>query len=121
MKKKVKVSEMTIEQVIKLPLFVKNAENELKSISKERKMAYQNLKQDFKLKSHPIDFLQENGYLEVGKFILSYAKILDKKENYLTSQKRKFVLSVGNNIFTKTVQSLIDDEKKRDNRNRDGK
>jgi len=109
-----KISEMTIEEVLKLPLFFKNVEIELNGIWQEREKASLSLKPHERLKSHPIDFLKQNGYWEADQFILSYAKILSREETRLSSNKRNFMLSVGNNIFTKTVQSLIDEEK-RDN------
>jgi len=111
------VSEMTIEEVIKLPLFFKNVEIELNGIWQERKKASLSLKPHQRLKAHPIDFLKQNGYWKTDQFILTYAKILSKEETRLSSNKRNFTLSVGNDIFTKTVKYLIDEEK-RDNSNR---
>lgn len=111
------VAEMSISDVIQMPLFFQNAKTTLATVwsdrTKARKKAHSN---NQVLKSHPIDKLHADGELEPGQFIVEYANVLEKQSKY-PRQTRDFILGVGNAIFNKTMQTLLEDEKKRDNSN----
>lgn len=108
---------MSISDVIQMPLFFQNAKTTLATVwsdrTKSRKKAHSN---NQLLKSHPIDKLHADGELEPGQFIVEYANVLEKQSKY-PRQTRDFILGVGNAIFNKTMQTLLEDEKTRDNSN----
>lgn len=112
------VSEMSISDVLRMPLYYQNAKKELADIWNQREAARVTAgRNQQRLKAHPIDHLQAAGILEPGKFIVTYANVLNKESTGLSRAKRDFILGIGNGIFNKTVQTLLDDEKKRDNSN----
>ena len=117
-KKIKKIKNMTIADVLKLPLFFENAEKEISNIWKKRESARTLLNGDERLSSHPIDDLKKDGFLETGEFIVTYANILEKKETRLSRVKRDFIFAYGTEAYKKTVQKLLDDEKARDNSDR---
>lgn len=110
-KKNKLVSEMTISEVLQMPLFYQKAEKEIANILNDRISARRKLRAGERLKAHPIDDLHSLGFMETGAFIVVYAKVLEKTETELSSAKRNFILGFGNGIFKQTVQKLLDDEK----------
>lgn len=118
-KKNKKLKDMTIADVLKLPLFFENVEKEISDICKQRESARVLLSGDQRLSSHPIDALKKDGFLETGEFIVTYANILEKKETRLSRAKRDFISAYGTEAYKKTVQKLLDDEKERNNSNWD--
>lgn len=69
-------------------------------------------------KSYPrctLDSLAEKGYLEVNRFCVLFAEVLDKKNKCLSSNERYLVRSIGMKAFNKTIKKMIDDEKERNN------
>lgn len=111
-----KIEGMSIADVLKLPLFFNNVSIELKSIWGDRETARKQAKQEgMRLKSHPIDSLHVAGILEPGQFIVTFAEILDKVNTGMPRAQRDVVKTLGITAFKKTVQELLDNEKKRNN------
>ena len=115
------VEEMTITDVLQLPLFFDNAQKDLADVWNQRVAARKTLKPGERLRAHPIDDLHAAGLWEPGEFIVVYAKVLEKAETGLSSVKRNYILGFGNGIFNKTVQTLLDNEKAGNNSDGDDK
>lgn len=114
------VKDLSIEDVLLMPLFYNNMRAELRSIWDSREEARRNaLKEGARLKSHPIDSLHASGLMDPGKFILTFMKILDKVDTGLSSTQRGVVNTLGMAAFKSTMNTLIANEKKRNNLNRD--
>lgn len=111
------VEEMTITDVLQLPLFFENAQKDLADVWNQRVAARKSLKPGERLRAHPIDDLHAAGLWEPGEFIVVYARVLEKQETNLSGTKRNFILGFGNGIFNKTVQTLLDNEKAGNNSN----
>ena len=79
------------------------------------------LKPDERLKAHPIDRLHNAGLLEPGEFVVTFAKVLDKRETKLSRAERDVIRTIGMIAFNKTMKKLIADEKARNNSNGDNK
>ena len=116
------VSEMSISDVLRLPLYFANAKKELTDIWNHREAARVGAgRKQQRLKAHPIDDLHAAGIWEPGQFIVTYANVLNKESTGLSRTKRDFILGVGNGIFNKTVQTLLDNEKEGNNSDGDDK
>lgn len=72
-------------------------------------------------KAHVIDRMHNTGHWEPGKFVVLFAKVLDKVATGYSSSERAFIHAVGMTAFNITMQKLIDDEKARNNGNGDDK
>ncbi len=110
------VKEMTIADVLKMPLFFENVKRQLTSLWNDRETARKKAAKDNqRLKAHVIDRMHNAGDWEPGKFVVIFATILDKVATGYSSNEREFIRAVGMTAFNITMQKLIDDEKKRDN------
>lgn len=101
-----KVKDLTVLDVIKHPLFLKNIENIIEKIKETRIIARTN----GALKRHPIDHLQERHVFIPEEMTVLYAKAIDKDLKGYSSSERKFVLEVGDEAFKKTMKQLIAQE-----------
>lgn len=120
--KKIKpIEEMTITDVLQLPLFFDNAKKDLADVWNQRVAARKGLNPGERLRVHPIDDLHAAGLWEPGEFTVVYAKVLNKVKTGLSRTKRDYILGFGNGIFNKTVQTLLDNEKAGNNSNGDDK
>lgn len=96
-------------------LFYDNAAAEVREIWESREKARKELKATERLKAHPIDGLHNAGLLEPGEFVVTFAKVLDKRETKLSRAERDVIHIIGMTAFNKTMQKLIADEKARNN------
>lgn len=103
---------MTIADVLKTPAFYNNLKVVISDLENTRKKAG---KRGEKLKSHPIDKLHAAGLLEPGEFVVTFAKIMDKRETRLSSMERGVIHTLGMTAFSNTMKKLIADEKARNN------
>lgn len=87
----------------------------------EPEKARKELKATERLKAHPIDGLHNAGLLEPGEFVVTFAKILDKRETKLSRAERDVIHTIGMTAFNKTMKKLIADEKARNNSDGDNK
>ena len=94
---------------------------EVREIWESREKARKALKATERLKAHPIDGLHNAGLLEPGEFVVTFAKILDKRETKLSRAERDVIHTIGMTAFNKTMKKLIADEKARNNSNGDNK
>lgn len=85
---------------------------------KARKDATRN---NTRLRAHVIDRMYNTGHWELGKFVVLFAKVLDKVATGYSSSERAFIRTVGMTAFNITMQKLINDEKARNNGNGDDK
>lgn len=53
------------------------------------------LKPGERLQAHPIDKLHDAGLLEPGEFVVTFAKIMDKRETRLSSMERGVIHTLG--------------------------
>lgn len=111
------VADLSIADVLKMRLFYDNAAAEIRDIWEKREKARKELKPGERLQAHPIDKLHAAGLLEPGEFVVTFAKIMDKRETRLSSMERDVIHTIGMTAFNKTMKKLIADEKKR-NRNK---
>lgn len=72
-------------------------------------------------KEQPTDGLHNAGLLEPGEFVVTFAKVLDKRETKLSRAERDVIHTIGMTAFNKTMKKLIADEKARNNSNGDNK
>lgn len=114
----VPVADLSIADVLKMPLFFDNVKAQLTSLWNDRETARKKAaKVNERLKAHVIDRMHNAGDWEPGKFIVIFATVLDKVATGYSSNEREFIRAVGMTAFNITMQKLIDDEKKRDNSN----
>lgn len=106
----INLSELTIIDVLKMPLFYENLCFELENIWNSREKARKGLKSGERLKSHPIDQIQSEGLLQADKFIIEYTNILDGI-SILPRAIRDVIQTLGNTAFNKTMKKLIEDQK----------
>lgn len=115
---KINVSEelksMSVADILKVPLFFKNVQKEIIKIWGSRVRAQRNLQPNERLKAHPITHLHDAGLLDVGKFIVTFAKVLDKVSVKLSAAERDTVQALGMAAFNETMKQLIDNEANRD-------
>lgn len=110
------VADLSIADVLKMPLFFDNVKTQLMSLWNDRETVRKKAAKDNqRLKAHVIDRMHNAGDWEPGKFVVIFATILDKVATGYSSNERKFIRAVGMTAFNITMQKLIDDEKKRDN------
>lgn len=106
------VADMSIADVLTLPLFYNNATRVVRDIWNDRETARKKAgKKGDRLKAHPIDALHAAGLLEPGKFVVAFAHVLDKVATGLPRAQRDVLHTLGMTAFQKTMQKLIDDEK----------
>ena len=111
-----KVADLSIEDVLIMPLFVSNLRAQINELWKSRETARKNAgKDNQKLKNHVIDQLHADGLLDAGNFAVLFAQVLDKVATGYSSNDREFIRAVGMTAFNITMQKLIADEKERDN------
>jgi uncharacterized protein (TIGR02757 family) len=112
------VADLSIADVLKMPLFFDNVKAQLTSLWNDRETARMKAaRKNQRLKAHVIDRMHNNGDWEPGQFVVLFASILDKVATGYSSSEREFIRAVGMTAFNITMQKLIDDEKKRDNSN----
>lgn len=109
------VADLSIADVLKMRLFYDNAAAEIRDIWEKREKARKELKPGERLQAHPIDKLHDAGLLEPGEFVVTFAKIMDKRETRLSSMERGVIHTLGMTAFSNTMQKLIADEKARNN------
>lgn len=112
------VSDLSISDVLKMPLFFDNVEHQLTSLWNDREKARMDaIRNKTRLRAHVIDRMHNIGHWEPGNFIILFAKVLDKVETGYSSSERAFIRAVGMTAFNITMQKLIDNEKARNNSN----
>lgn len=113
-----RVDDMSIADVLKLPLFYNNMAAEIESLWNDREDARKNVGlRGERLKAHVIDRLHADGKLQTGEFVVLFAQVLDKVATGYSASDRQFIRDLGMIAFKKTMQKLISDEKARDNSN----
>lgn len=76
------VKEMTIEDVLKTPLFFENVKRQLTSLWNDREKARKDAtRNNTRLRAHVIDRMHNAGQWEPGNFVIIFAKVLDKVGN----------------------------------------
>lgn len=116
------VADLSISDVLKMPLFFENVKRQLTSLWNEREKARKDAtRNNTRLRAHVIDRMHNTGHWEPGKFVVLFAKVLDKVATGYSSSERAFIRAVGMTAFNITMQKLIDDEKARNNGNGDDK
>lgn len=117
-----KVKEMSIEDVIRTPEFSANLIDKLNSLLRLRRKARISAeKAGMSLKSHPIDRLVNGEMYSAERFKRTYMECLNKENKTYSASVRYFIISVGNEVFNRTMVKLLDDEKERDKRDGDDK
>lgn len=116
------VKEMTIADVLKMPLFFENVKRQLTSLWNDREKARKDAtRNNTRLRAHVIDRMHNTGQWEPGNLVVLFAKVLDEVATGYSSSERAFIRAVGMTAFNITMQKLIDDEKARNNGNGDDK
>lgn len=116
------VADLSISDVLKMPLFFENVKRQLTSLWNDREKARKDAtRNNTRLRAHVIDRMHNTGHWEPGNFIVLFAKVLDKVATGYSSSERAFIRAVGMTAFNITMQKLIDDEKARNNGNGDDK
>lgn len=108
---KKKVKEMSIEDVIRTPEFLADVTIELESFRLTRMF----------LKSSPIHRLVNGELYSAEKFKQTYMECLNKTNRTYSASVRNFIVSVGNEVFNRTMVKLLNNEKERDKRDGDDK
>ena len=116
------VADLSISDVLKMPLFFENVKRQLTGLWNDREKARKDAtRNNTRLRAHVIDRMHNTGHWEPGKFVVLFAKVLDKVATGYSSSERAFIRAVGMTAFNITMQKLIDDEKARNNGNGDDK
>lgn len=116
------VADLSISDVLKMPLFFENVKRQLTSLWNDREKARKDAtRNNTRLRAHVIDRMHNTGHWEPGKFVVLFAKVLDKVATGYSASERAFIRAVGMTAFNITMQKLIDDEKARNNGNGDDK
>lgn len=116
------VADLSVSDVLKMPLFFENVKRQLTSLWNDREKARKDAtRNNTRLWAHVIDRMHNTGHWEPGNFIVLFAKVLDKVETGYSSIERAFIRAVGMTAFNKTMKKLIADEKARNNSNGDNK
>lgn len=116
------VKEMTIADVLKMPLFFENVKRQLTSLWNDREKAREDATRNNTRCGRTLSTGMHNtGHWEPGNFVILFAKVLDKVATGYSSSERAFIRAVGMTAFNITMQKLIDDEKARNNGNGDDK
>lgn len=116
------VADLSISDVLKMPLFFENVKRQLTSLWNDREIARMDAtRNNTRLRAHVIDRMHNTGHWEPGNFVVLFAKVLDKVETGYSSSERAFIRAVGMTAFNITMQKFIDDEKARNNGNGDDK
>lgn len=116
------VADLSISDVLKMPLFFENVKRQLTNLWNDREKARKDAtRNNTRLRAHVIDRMHNTGHWEPGKFVVLFAKVLDKVATGYSSSERAFIRAVGMTAFNITMQKLIDDEKARNNGNGDDK
>lgn len=116
------VADLSISDVLKMPLFFENVKRQLTSLWNDREKARKDAtRNNTRLRAHVIDRMHNTGHWESGNFIVLFAKVLDKVATGYSSSEWAFIRAVGMTAFNITMQKLIDDEKARNNGNGDDK
>lgn len=116
------VADLSISDVLKMPLFFENVKRQLTSLWNDREKARKDAtRNNTRLRAHVIDRMHNTGHWEPGNFVVLFAKVLDKVATGYSSSERAFIRAVGMTAFNITMQKLIDDEKARNNGNGDDK
>ena len=116
------VADLSISDVLKMPLFFENVKRQLTSLWNDREKARKDAtRNNTRLRAHVIDRMHNTGHWEPGNFVILFAKVLDKVATGYSSSERAFIRAVGMTAFNITMQKLIDDEKARNNGNGDDK
>lgn len=114
--------EMTIADVLEMPLFFENVKRQLTSLWNDREKARKDAtRNNTRLRAHVIGRMHNTGQWEPGNFVILSAKVLDKVATGYSSSGRAFIRAVGMTAFDVTMQKSIDDEKARNNGNGDDK
>lgn len=119
---KKKVKEMSIEEVIMTPEFLADLTDRLEGLLRLRREARISAKNKrISLKSHPIDRLVNGELYSAEKFKQTYMECLNKTNRTYSASVRNFIVSVGNEVFNRTMVKLLNNEKERDKRDGDDK
>lgn len=94
------VADLSIADVLEMRLFYGNAAAEIRDIWEKREKARKELKPGERLQAHPIDKLHAAGLLEPGEFVVTFAKIMDKRETRLSSMERGVIHTLGMTAVT---------------------
>lgn len=101
------VKEMTIEDVLKTPLFFENVKRQLTSLWNDREKARKDAtRNNTRLRAHVIDRMHNAGQWEPGNFVIIFAKVLDKVATGYSSSERAFIRAVGMTAFNKTMKKI---------------
>lgn len=104
---------MTIEDVLKTPLFFENVKRQLTSLWNDREKARKDAtRNNTRLRAHVIDRMHNAGQWEPGNFVILFAKVLDKVATGYSLSERTFIRAVGMTAFNITMKQFVDQEKK---------
>lgn len=118
----VPVADLSIADVMKMPLFFANLQTQLTSLWNDRENARRKAaKVNERLRAHVIDRMHNAGDWEPGKFTVLFASVLDKVATGYSSSERAFIRTVGMGAFNETMKKLLADEKARNNSDGDDK
>lgn len=116
------VADLSISDMLKMPLFFENVKRQLTSLWNDREKAREDAtRNNTRLRAHVIDRMHNTGHWEPGNFVILFAKVLDRVATGYSSSEQAFIRAVVMTAFNDTMQKLIDDEKARNNGNGDDK
>ena len=107
------LKEMSVHEVINTTLFINNLSEVIDYLKRVRKKARKELMPP--LKSLPIDRLTDQGDFVAWKVAVMYENIINKELKGYSATERQFIFAVGNEAYNKTIKTLLENEKKRNN------
>ena len=98
------VNEMTVKELLKLPLFKEKIDECIKELSISlRKIAAE---KHVELKRTPLDRLEEQGLVNSDSFVAIYERILAKTEKNCSSNERMWIKGICDEALHRAVARL---------------
>lgn len=110
-----KLNEMTVRDVITMPMFVKYVGDVIEGeLSYHRNAKLEALSRGLILHRMAIDSLQERGVLDAEKMVDLFGSVLDKSLIGFSQSEREYIEFIGMLAFKRYMLKLYEEEKKKE-------
>lgn len=108
-----KLNEMTVRDVITMPMFVKYVGDVIDGeLSCHRKVKLEAISRGMKLHRRAIDSLIERGVMDAEKMVDLFGAVLDKSLIGFSQSEREYIEFIGILAFKRFMLKLYEEEKK---------
>ena len=110
-----KLNEMTVRDVITMPMFAKYVGDVIEGeLSYHRNAKLEALSRGMILHRSAIDSLQERGVLDAEKMVDLFGSVLDKSLIGFSQSEREYIEFIGILAFKRYMLKLYEEEKKKE-------